>query len=111
MLLAILWPRIAQVISSLPRLFIYLLIGLIPYLWMVVRSQIDPQISFYGPLESVGDFIFYIGREGYADIDTSPSAGWYDKFLFCRFVLNETANQFGTAGLCFMILGLVAHKN
>jgi len=108
MLLAILWPRIAQVISSLPRLFIYLLIGLIPYLWMVVRSQIDPQISFYGPLESVGDFIFYIGREGYADIDTSPSAGWYDKFLFCRFILYESASQFGIASFCFVMIGLIA---
>jgi len=108
MLLAILWPRLIQVTSTLPRLFIYLFIGLTPYLWMIARSQMDPQISFYGPLESVGDFIFYISREGYVDIDTSPSAGWRDKFLFCRFILNETANQFGSAGLCFMILGLVA---
>jgi transmembrane protein TMEM260 (protein O-mannosyltransferase) len=108
MLLAILWPRLTQVISTLPGLFVYLLIGLTPYIWMIARSQMDPQISFYGPLESVGDFIFYISREGYAEIDTSPSAGWYDKFLYCRFILHETANQFGSAALSFMILGLVA---
>ncbi|MGH8120385.1 MAG: glycosyltransferase family 117 protein, partial [Gammaproteobacteria bacterium] len=62
MFIAALWQvrnRICQVVmSGLP----FLLLGLTPYLWMAIRSQMDPEIVFFGPVETFSDFWHYLGR-------------------------------------------------
>lgn len=107
MFIATLWPVQRDFIRSSIRGMPFLLLGLLPYLWMVVRSQMDPEISFYGPIDSLHDFWFYVSRQGYHEIDTSISAGWYDKLLFCRYFLSENFRQFGSIGVGFLIAGFV----
>jgi hypothetical protein len=82
LVIAMLWPwdrsRIILFIKAIP----FLLVGLLPYLWMVIRSQMDPVISFYGPINSLYKLWFVISRAGYADVDTSSTATWIDKYEF-----------------------------
>lgn len=105
MLLSILWPErkrlTGQIIYAIP----FLLSGLLPYLWMVYRSQMDPEISFYGPVQSWADFWFIISRAGYQQIDQSLSVGWWDKWLYCIFILRECVKQFGLAGAMLAVAG------
>ncbi len=105
MLLSIMWPErkrlTGQIIYAIP----FLLLGLLPYVWMVYRSQMDPEISFYGPVQSWADFWFIISRAGYQQIDQSLSVGWWDKWMYCIFILRECMKQFGLAGAILAVAG------
>jgi hypothetical protein len=105
-LAALLWPRAAVLLRSLPRLLPFLILGLVPYLWMVLRSRYS-EISFSGPIEDLHDFWFYLSRREYRDVDWQTTAGLYDKLRFCGFVLRETVRQFGPAGWLIALLGAV----
>ena len=107
MFIALLWPKISIVVKGALRSVPYLIIGLLPYIWMVVRSNMDVEISFYGPIENWHDFWFYISRQGYKEIDISPSAGWTDKLYFISFSFAETAKQFGPVGLVLLLSGFI----
>ena len=48
---------------------------LVPYAWMVWRSNQDPLVAFYGPIRSLRDVLFCVGRRGYAGVEFSPTAG------------------------------------
>jgi len=107
MFIALLWPRLTSIlrlsITSMP----YLIIGLMPYLWMVIRSNMNPEISFYGPIENWHDFWFYVSRQGYKEIDISPSVGWIDRLYLISYSLADTARQFGVVGFVFILSGMI----
>lgn len=105
--LSILWPHRLQVLQQLSRSIVFGLIGLLPYAWMVWRSQMDPLISFNGPINTWQEFWFIISREGYASIDSSPSAGWQDKLRFATYVVLETSRQFTLVGLIPVAIGFL----
>lgn len=107
-LLVLLWPVRSNLIRCLPLCLVFLLLGLSPYLWMVIRSQMNPEISFYGPLTSWHDFWFFVSRKGYADVDVDPGAGWWDKWHYCYYFLKQTTFQFGPVGTVFVWLGFLA---
>lgn len=107
MFIALLWPKRREVMKGASGSMPYLLAGLLPYLWMLIRSSMDIEISFYGPIESWKDFWFYISRQGYHDIDFSPSAGWADRGYFILYSVAETARQFGPAGPVFILGGMI----
>lgn len=106
MLMAILWPQRKYLDKYLRRVW-WVVPGLLPYVWMVYRSQMNPEISFYGPIRSFYDFWFFVSREGYANVDHSLSAGWVDKLLFMKFTLQQTVYQYGVPGFCFMVIGFI----
>jgi hypothetical protein len=108
MLLILMWPRWKRLLSQVVYVLPLILLGLLPYLKMVYISQMSPEISFYGPIDSWTDFWFFISREGYSELDQSPSAGWWDKWMFCGFVLKETVRQFGFVGFIFVCIGFLA---
>lgn len=82
------------------------MLGLSPYLWMIYRTHVVPEFSFFGPIGNWSDFWFYLSREGYREVDLSVSAGWRDKLAFSGFALTEAARQFGPLGAAFMLAGL-----
>lgn len=82
-------------------------VGLLPYLWMIYRSQMSPEISFYGPIKDWSGFWFYFSREPYASIDQSVSAGLIDKLAFTQFHIRELMSQFGPFGWLFLIVGFI----
>ena len=105
-LIALLWPRRRSLLRRARSLLAPFLLGLLPYAWMVVRSRLS-EISFYGPIGSWSDFWYYLSREGYAQVDYSPSADWGDKLQFAGFAVKETWRQFGPFGAAFAAFGFV----
>ena len=65
------------------------------------------RIIGWEPIESWRDFLFYVGRQEYAEADQSADAGWWDKAQFAGFALRETARQFGWFGSALGLAGVV----
>lgn len=101
-----LWPRRREFMDHWPLLATSGILGLTPYLWMVVHSRFS-QVSFYGPITSWHDFWYYLSRKPYHVVDQSASASLADKAHFGWFVLKQSALQFGPFGGAFVALGLV----
>lgn len=105
MFLCFIWEKRKIFICNLHKVLPFMILGLLPYLWMVLRSRMDSVISFYGPIETWYDFIFYISRQGYIEVETSQTAGWWDKFQFLEFILHESLHQFGVVFFVFVLIG------
>lgn len=107
-LAAVIWPVRKVFMQNSLRAIPWFLAGLLPYVWMVYRSLMNPEISFFGTIiNSVSDFWFYISRAAYSGIDASESAGFYDKLQFTGHFLQETLSQFGLVGGVFVIAGFI----
>ena len=79
----------------------------LPYAWMVWRSHQDPLINFYGSIDTLQEFWHYFSRQGYIHVDTSPSAGWADRFGFMQWLGNEFLWQLTLPGFALAVFGLV----
>ncbi len=82
------------------------LAGLLPYLYMWLRSLSDPFISFYGPITTWKDFVFYLTRKGYSSVD-DQGANLNDKQDFFYWFLDITVAQFSWVWIALAILGLL----
>ena len=84
----------------------------LPYAWMVLRSQQDPAVSFYGPIRFLGavtdhrSFLFYLARRGYSHIDKHASAGWADRWEYLQWFGTQVLSQLTLAGLVLAVIGL-----
>ncbi len=97
-----------KVYSKLPLLLAILACSaVLPYAWMVWRSHQDILINFYGSIDSLKEFWFYFSRQGYVEVDFSPSAGWIDRFRFMQWLGNEFLWQLTLPGFALSVLGLV----
>ena len=105
MFVALLWHVRHQFPSSIRTGLPFLLLGLTPYLWMWSRSQMSPEMMFFGPIESFQDFWDYVRRKPYAEIDYSASAGWIDKLQFARYALVQAGAQFAPLGWLLVLTG------
>ena len=105
---ALLFPYNFLKIKTLVKTIPFFIMGLLPYAWMIVRSNQNPEISFYGPLDSLRMIIFFISREGYANIDNSLSADIIDKLNYIIFIIREILEQFGYLGSSLIAIGFVS---
>ena len=105
MFIAVIWPVRREFIQSGIKGAGLVFLGLLPYAWMVIRSNMHPEISFYGPIRNLYDFWFYLSRQGYHDVDTNAGAGWYDRLMLCGYFFQETFRQFGPVGFCLLVTG------
>ena len=78
----------------------------LPYAWMVWRSLQHPVVSFYGPIDSLKDFWFYVSRQGYASVDVSASADWGDRLDYMGWLGTELIWQTTLLGFAFAAFGL-----
>ena len=102
-------PAWRAVLPRLPRLAgLGAASAVLPYLWMVWRSQQNPVISFYGPINNLRELWFYVSRQGYAHVDISQSAGWSDRLAFLQWFGHEAVWQLTPLGFVLAALGLVA---
>ena len=107
-LMLLVFPVWRTVYRKLPLLLgVSLPSAVLPYAWMVWRSHQDPLINFYGSIDTLKEFWFYFSREGYATIDTSPSAGWNDRFGFMQWLGNEFLWQLTLPGFALAVFGLI----
>lgn len=103
-LLVAAWPHRARAFERLPLTLLCLGAGLMPYLLMVLRSRMA-EISFYGPIETLDEFWFYLSREGYRQVDSVAGADWNDRLAFAGFLLREALHQFGVTGAALTLFG------
>jgi hypothetical protein len=101
----LLWPRRRELIRDAGLLAWLVVLGLLPYAWLVVRSWGPVPISFYGPLESLYEIWFFLSRGGYAGIDQSSTAGWLDRIKFFQFQALELVVQFALIGTLLAAAG------
>jgi hypothetical protein len=104
--LVLLWPLRAEVLNRFGALSWLVLLGLLPYAWMVRRSWEAVPISFNGPLETIQEILYFLKRSGYAGVDHSVSAGWFDRIKFFQFFAGELALQFALVGTLLAAVGL-----
>ncbi|MGI9251171.1 MAG: glycosyltransferase family 117 protein [Pseudohongiellaceae bacterium] len=103
----LLWPKRRFVWRRIPALLaIALATAGVFYLWMVWRSWQPGLVSFYGPISSVQDFLYYISRQGYGSVDASPSANIIDQFRFLLHFLGEVLFLFTPVGALLALLGV-----
>src|SRR5437667_12897786 len=65
---------------------------------MVVRSRMDPEISFYGPISDFESLLFFVSRQGFRNVDVSQSADIADKLDYQGFLLMEMVRQYTPVG-------------
>ena len=104
-LLLLLWPRRRLILRKLHLALPLVLVGLLPYVYLWARSLADPLISFYGPLKSLEDLLFFVSRKGYSQLEASSTASWVDQVQFAGFLLQQSWVQFTALGAGLAILG------
>jgi hypothetical protein len=74
----LLWPLRRELLQRFGLLSWLVILGLVPYVWMVRRSWMALPISFNGPLETIQEIYFFLSRAGYADTEwtTCGSSGF-----------------------------------
>jgi hypothetical protein len=101
----LLWPLRRQLLRRFGTLAWLVVLGLLPYAWLVWRSWAALPISFNGPLESIGEIFYFLSRSGYAEIDHSVSAGWLDRIRFFQFFGGQLVVQFALLGTLLAAAG------
>ena len=101
----LLWPIRREWLDRFGVLAWLVVLGLLPYAWMVRRSWTALPISFDGPLETIQEIYFFLSRAGYANIDHSLSAGWLDRIRFFEFFGRELLWQFAVIGTLLAAAG------
>jgi hypothetical protein len=101
----LLWPLRADLLKRLPLLLALVLLGLLPYAWLVFRSWQPLPISFYGPLDTPKEIWYFLSRSGYGDVDRSVSANWLDQIRFFEFFATELLGQFAVVGTLLAVTG------
>lgn len=104
----LLWPMRAEVLRRAGLLSWLVILGLVPYAWMIYRSWKALPVSFYGPLETLPEIWFFLSRAGYATVDASPSAGWIDRVRFLQFFGAQLVLQFAFAGTLLAAAGFIS---
>jgi hypothetical protein len=103
----LLWPLRRELLNRFGVLSGLVILGLLPYAWMVRRSWQALPISFDGPLETIQEILFFVGRKGYAGIDHSVSADWLDRIKFFQFLGSQLLVQFALLGTLLAVAGFV----
>lgn len=103
----LLFPFRKQIIKNFPLIFVFFLIGLLPYAWMIWRSNTDVVVNFYGAIQSFSDLKYIFSREGYVEVDISDTAGLTDKIGYFFHLLDEIYKQFSPVGFIFAVVGFI----
>jgi hypothetical protein len=101
----LLWPWRWDMARRAPQLAWLLILGLLPYVWLVWHSLSPLPVSFYGPLDTLYDVWYFVSRAGYAEVDHSASAGWLDHVKFFRFFIGQLLLQFALLGTAVAVGG------
>ncbi|MCY3986576.1 MAG: DUF2723 domain-containing protein, partial [Candidatus Dadabacteria bacterium] len=105
-LFLLIWPVRKIMFHRLPVLSIAAILGaLVPYIWMFLRAQQNPKISFYGSMNSLGDLWYHISRKGYSHFYGSAPK-WEDNLEFLRWFAGETVWQLTLPAFFLAVVGI-----
>jgi hypothetical protein len=82
-------------------------IGLLPYVWLYLRSQMDPEISFFGPIEGFSELFQFVSRSTYGGVDHEAGAGLQDKLGYLGFQGRALLDQLTPVGATISVLGFL----
>ena len=92
-----------------PRLLVILpaimIVCLLPYLYLWLRSLAFTDINFYGPLDFWQRFWIYISRTGYAGVDASGSG--LHRISFAWWLASQAKLQLGIIGIALFSVGYI----
>ena len=103
--LALLWPGLRIRVRDWPWMAVVGFLGLLPYAFLVLRSQAVPEVSFTGPIWSLDDFVYFVGRFQFSEIDANLAADTVDKLRFLLFLSQETIRQYTIVGVFLAAVG------
>ena len=104
--LLVLLPGRRRLPGHLPRLALIAGgVAALCYLWMWWRSR-QPVTAFYGPIDDLRSFWFFVSRQGYAEVDASPTAGAADALAYAWLFTRTLLTQVTPAGAALALLGL-----
>ena len=95
------WSRVKYLLPAV------LLCATAFYAWMVWRSHQSPAINFLGPISSWDAIVDFVGRDIYAEVDTSVNAGMVDKLRYLGYFSMQTIFQLGPIGFLAALWGAV----
>ena len=98
-------PALITATKLIPLGFAGVMLGLIPYVWMFFSGS-DTAFSHMGEFPGIREYLYFISRDVYADVDQKQIATINDKILFFRFYVREIADQFSVLALPFIVLGI-----
>lgn len=99
-------PARKTMFRRLPMLSVVAALGaVVPYVWMFLRAQQNPKISFYGSMNGLGDLWYHISRKGYSHFYGSAPK-WGDHLEFLRWFAGEITWQLTLPAFFLAILGL-----
>jgi tetratricopeptide (TPR) repeat protein len=101
----LLWPLREELVRRIGLLLVLVIVGLLPYAWLIQRSWRALPISFYGELDTLTEVWYFLSRSGYAGVDYSPTAGLLDKVRYLTFVGSELFVQFAVVGTVVAAVG------
>jgi hypothetical protein len=107
-LLVLLWQRLDELLALCRQVrfwvlsILCLLLGLLPYLSLF---NPDPVIGVYGGIESIEEFVRYIGRAMYTDGHNVATLD--DKISFALWLMKESVSQQGFWSLPLVLAGVV----
>jgi hypothetical protein len=104
----LLWPLRQALLRRIGLLIVLVVVGLLPYAWLVRRSWVGMPISFYGELETLTEIWYFISRAGYAEVDHSVTAGWLDRVRYLTFLGGQLLVQFAVVGTVLAAVGFAA---
>jgi hypothetical protein len=99
------WPVWRTLLRRLPVMLVWFCVGLLPYAWLVWRSQMYPEISFQGSINSWREFVDYVLRHGYVGVDDGAAAGVWDKLLYLSFLVRQAGSQLLLPGAALALIG------
>lgn len=94
----LLWPVRVELLRRFGTLLWLVVLGLLPYVWLVYRSWGPVPISFYGPLETLPEIWFFLSRAGYSEVDQALSSNVLDRIEFFQFFTGQLFVQFAVVG-------------
>jgi hypothetical protein len=99
-------PVAAEARRRAPLLGGLFLLGLLPYVWLLVRAGAPLPVSFYGPLESPGEMLRFLAPAPAPEVHAT--AGALDRLNYLVFFWTEFFIQFGVAGSLLALAGFAA---
>jgi hypothetical protein len=107
-LLLLCFSRGKQMVFPIIKSVPFVLVGLLPYLVMFLRTREGLEIMAFGPIENTESLIDYILRRQYAGVDQSAVAGVSDKIQYSVEFAWQAAREFTLPVFAIITIGFIA---
>ncbi len=101
----VLWHRRSELLRDAPALLGCMALGLLPYLWMPLRSLAGAEITMFGTLRDLRDLGWYLSMTGYGHLRVSEFATLADRLAYAELAVRRLLEDAGPLGALAAGLG------